>query len=241
MPAACSRGMPPATRSADLDVPRTTGRINAGAASVSTSGRAAVGPPAAVSSHGVHLHRSRTLKLIRTLPALVLVAALSVVSCTSGDDGPAGPSSAAAPELATKDGLLGTGIGNGLLACDPLPYARTQASVGANGGALVVGPHVLTIPAGALAQPVVITAEAPVGTVNSVRLEPEGLQFAAGKPAELTLSYANCPLLGKLLPKRVAYTTDLLQILSYVLSIDDLLHQRVTGSLQHFSRYAVAW
>jgi hypothetical protein len=86
-----------------------------------------------------------------------------------------------------------------------------------------------------------ISAEAPVGTVNSVRLFPEGLKFAAGKPAQLTLSYGNCPLLGQVLPKRIAYTTDLLQILSYVLSVDDLLHKRVTGSLEHFSRYAVAW
>ncbi len=87
----------------------------------------------------------------------------------------------------------------------------------------------------------VITAEAPVGTVNSVQLQPEGLQFAQGRPARLTLSYANCPLLGRLLPKRIAYTTDLLEILSYVLSVDDLLNKRVTGALEHFSRYAVAW
>src|SRR6185295_19908172 len=106
---------------------------------------------------------------------------------------------------------------------------------------LTVGPHTLTVPAGALGAPVLITADAPVGTVNSVRFGPEGLQFAAGKPATLTLSYANCPLLGSLLPKRVAYTTDLLAILSYVTSLDDLLARKVTGSLAHFSRYAVAW
>jgi len=109
------------------------------------------------------------------------------------------------------------------------------------GGTLLVGPPQLTIPAGALSTPVQITAEAPVGTVNSVQLSPEGLTFAAGKPASLTLSYANCPLLGQLLPKRIAYTTDLLAILSYVVSVDDLLAKRVSGTLAHFSRYAVAW
>jgi hypothetical protein len=168
----------------------------------------------------------------------VLVAALGLASC-SGEEGPAGPSGTA-PELAGS-GLLGTSIGSGLLACDPLPYASVSQTIGPEGGTLVVGPHTFTVPPGALSAPVLITAEAPVGTVNSVVFQPEGLQFAPGNPARLTLSYANCPLLGSLLPKRVAYTNDLLQILSYVLSVDDLLHRKVTGSIEHFSRYAVAW
>jgi hypothetical protein len=177
------------------------------------------------------------------LSALVVAAMLGLVSCSTEGDGPTGVSADPSPSalLGSGGGLLGTGIGSGLLACDPLPYASTTQTVGSEGGTILVGPHRLTVPAGALAAPVAITAEAPVGTVNSVRLTPEGLQFAAGKPVRLTLSYANCPLLGQLLPKRIAYTTDLLQILSYVLSVDDLLARRVTGYLEHFSRYAVAW
>ena len=106
----------------------------------------------------------------------------------------------------------------------------------------MIGPHKLTVPAGrARRAGASSAAKRRSGTVNSVKLQPEGLQFAAGKPAKLTLSYANCPLLGSLLPKRVAYTTDLLGILSYVTSLDDLLGRKVTGSLEHFSRYAVAW
>lgn len=177
------------------------------------------------------------------LSALAVAVMLGLASCSTEGNGPAGPSSDPAPSalLGSGGGLLGTGIGGGLLACDSLPYASTTQTVGSEGGTIVVGPHRLTVPAGALSAPVAITAEAPVGTVNSVRLTPEGLQFAPGKPARLTLSYANCPLLGQLLPKRIAYTTDLLQILSYVLSVDDLLARRVTGYLEHFSRYAVAW
>jgi hypothetical protein len=185
------------------------------------------------------------MKRTQVLAALLLVSALSVVSCSSGDDGFSGPSSEQTPAALLGGtgggGILGTGIGSGLLACTPLPYAMTQQTVGTAGGTLLVGPHRLTIPAGALSTQVLITAEAPVGTVNSVRLSPEGLTFAAGKPATLTLSYSNCPLLGQLLPKRIAYTTDLLAILSYVVSLDDLIGQRVTGTLAHFSRYAVAW
>ena len=184
------------------------------------------------------------MKRTRFLAALLFVSALSVVSCSSGEDGPSGPSSEQPPAALLGNsggGILGTGIGSGLLACTPLPYAVTQLTVGSAGGTLLVGPHKLTIPAGALSTPVLITAEAPVGTVNSVRLSPDGLTFAAGKPASLTLSYSNCPLLGQLLPKRIAYTTDLLAILSYVVSLDDLIAKRVTGTLAHFSRYAVAW
>lgn len=183
------------------------------------------------------------MKRFQVLSAVVLAAALGVMSCSSVQDGPAGPGETPAPSalLGSGDGLLGTGIGAGLLACDSLPFASAQRTIGPEGGTIDAGPHTLRVPAGALAAPVLITVEAPVGTVNSVRLLPEGLRFAAGKPARLTLSYANCPITGRLLPKRIAYTTDLLEILSYVLSLDDLLHERITGSLQHFSRYAVAW
>lgn len=173
------------------------------------------------------------MKRIPFLFALILTAALGLASCT-GEDSPTGPGTDIAP--APLLGSLG-----GLLACNPLPYASDSRVIGPAGGTLVIGPHTLTVPTGALSVPTVITGEAPVGTVNSVRLLPEGLKFAVGKPAKLTMSYANCPLLGQLLPKHIAYTTDLLQILSYVLSVDDLLNQRVTGSLEHFSRYAVAW
>ncbi|HET8625388.1 MAG TPA: hypothetical protein VFM14_17645, partial [Gemmatimonadales bacterium] len=105
--------------------------------------------------------------------------------------------------LGNNGGLLGTGVGSGLLTCTPLPEARTEQTVGPAGGTILVGPHRLVIPAAALTSPVLITAEAPSDSVNSVRLLPHGLTFAPGKPAKLTLSYANCSLLGQLLPKRI--------------------------------------
>ena len=156
------------------------------------------------------------MKRTHVLSVLVLAGALSLASCSSLEE-PTAPGDEAPSALLAGDGLLGTSIGSGLLACNPLPYAANSATIGPAGGSLTVGPHTLTVPAGALTTPVLISAEAPVGTVNSVRFGPEGLQFAAGKPATLTLSYANCPLLGSLLPKRIAYTTDLLSILSYVI------------------------
>jgi len=58
-----------------------------------------------------------------------------------------------------------------------------------------------------------ITAVVASGTVNAVRFEPEGLQFQ--RSAYLTMSYANCDLLHSLAPKRIAYTTDALDIVEY--------------------------
>jgi hypothetical protein len=122
-----------------------------------------------------------------------------------------------------------------------MPAAHSAAVIGADGGTLVIGPHKLVIPAGALPDTVTITADAPSDTVNSIRFEPQGLVFAAGHQAQLTLSYANCPLVAQLLPKRIAYTTDLLSILELLVSVDNVLLRRVSADIGHFSRYAIAW
>jgi hypothetical protein len=128
----------------------------------------------------------------------------------------------------------------GLLSCSQLPYAIDTKTIGPSGGSISVGPHTLYIPAGALARPTEITAELPLGLgVNAVKFRPEGLTFQ--KPAYLSMSYANCSLLGRLLPKRIAYTTDALDILEYLLSLDNLFGKRVTGQVHHFSDYVVAW
>lgn len=127
---------------------------------------------------------------------------------------------------------------DGLLACAPLPYDSVTAVIGAVGGSIVVGPHRLDIPGGALAANVTITAVAPVGTVNLVRFSPEGLQFA--KYATLTMSYANCGV-GALLPRNIAYVSDGLAVLDLLPSSNLLLSQSVRGKLKHFSGYAVAW
>jgi hypothetical protein len=176
--------------------------------------------------------------------SLILAAAFTLASsCTSGD-GPTAPgSSSPSPSalLGGTGGLLGTGVGQGLLSCTPLPYSQVQQTVGAAGGTINVGPHTLTVPAGALDTAVTIIAEVLSDSVNSVRFQPEGLTFAAGKPARLTMSYANCSLLGQLAPKQIVYTTDLLQILEWLVSLDDPLHRRVSANVEHFSRYAIAW
>jgi len=127
-----------------------------------------------------------------------------------------------------------------LLKCSNLPYASSTKTIGAPGGTISAGPHTLVIPPGALLNPTTITMTAPTGLgVNAVKFQPEGLRFTV--PAALTMSYANCSLLGKLLPKRIAYTDDNLNIISYLLSLDNLLSKYVTGKVNHFSDYVIAW
>ena len=169
---------------------------------------------------------------IRRYGFLVLLVGAALVTASCGDRG--------SPTSPPPASLVGSLVqSTGLLTCAPLSYDSVTQTVGPAGGTIVVGPHVLTIPAGALADTVTITAVAPADTVRRVQFRPEGLTFAT--PASLRMSYAGCNLLGTLLPKQIAYTDDALNILEYLLSVDNLWTQTVTGQLHHFSSYAVAW
>ena len=128
---------------------------------------------------------------------------------------------------------------SGLVRCTPLSPDSATQTIGPLGGVIRVGQYQLSIPAGALDAPVVITAVAPADTVNRVQLEPQGLTFH--QPASLAMSYANCSGLASLLPKRIAYTSDELVILALLPSVDDVVTRTVTGELDHFSDYAIAW
>ena len=178
----------------------------------------------------------------RVLSAALLLSAMVLLSSNCGDRTPLGVTgSPQADLLGSVTGTLSkTTSSLSLLNCTPLPTATASATVGPAGGVIQVGPHTLSIPAGALNDYVTITATAPSDTLNHVDFQPEGLKFS--KAATLILSYANCNLLGSLLPKQIVYTTDdLLTILDVLNSLDDPLNQKVTGRVKHFSEYAVAW
>lgn len=169
------------------------------------------------------------------LSALLGGATVVVLSC--GDPAPLGVGSRGlAPQAELVDSLVQSA---GLLTCSALPYDSATQTIGPEGGVLAVGPHWLAVPPGALDASVSITAVVPSDSVNRVRFQPEGLTFQ--QPASLTMSYANCNLLGSTLPKQIAHTTDALEILELLPSVDDLSAQAVTGQLSHFSEYAVAW
>ena len=163
---------------------------------------------------------------------LLALAALAVLSCAE----PTAPQVPAAPD----ESLVGSLLQNlHLLNCSPLPYDSTTQVVGHAGGTIHVGPHTLVVGPGALDHDVSITAVAPSGTTRLVRFQPEGLTF--NHPVALTLSYQNCGLVSTLLPKKVVYTNDALDIVEVLLSLDNLFSKSVTGQVRHFSGYAVAW
>jgi len=178
----------------------------------------------------------RFTKGFRRLAALIATGL--VVSCAVENDPIAPPP--------PQNGLIGntlttvTNLTGTLLRCSPLPFDSDSALIGPAGGAVHMGPATLVIPPLALSAPVWIKGEAPSDTVNSVRFKPEGLVF--NRPAALQISYSNCSLLGGLLtPKRVAYTTESLSVLSWQPTFDNILSRTVTARIDHFSRYAIGW
>src|SRR5437870_12674495 len=109
------------------------------------------------------------MKATRLLSVVVLTGAAAVgVSC--GDRSPLGVTPGAPkPRADLLDTLVQTvNQAASLLVCSPLSADSATQVIGATGGAIQVGPHTLTIPAGALGDTVTITAVAPSDTVNRV-------------------------------------------------------------------------
>lgn len=170
------------------------------------------------------------------LLGMALFGGATVILLSCGEPGPVGTTSSVRP---SSDLIGPIVVIDELLHCTPLPYDSVTQPIGPEGGTIHVGGHALSIPAGALDTLVTITAVSPSDTVNHVQLRPEGLTFQ--QSASLTMSYANCNVLGLPVPKRIAYTTDVLNILYFLQSVDDPISRSVTGRLDHFSDYAVAW
>src|SRR5205823_1089347 len=141
--------------------------------------------------------------------------------------------------VGTVTGVTGSLLGT-LLPC-PQSYAKSVQTIGPMGGTIVVGPHRFVVPPNALATAVTITAVAPEGNEIGVLFSPSGLKF--NQTTTLSLSYASCPLsLVNGLTLHMVYTDDAgTTILSLIPSLQDVLNQRVNGSIGHFSRYALAY
>lgn len=195
--------------------------------------------------------------------ALVLVAGVACTSDTTGVDAPAAPQTTAEPTVETSlllgdllggvtepvGGLLGATVDllggvvsgildiTGLLVCSEQPYDVEYETIGPWGGVISVGNHQLVVPRGALTKYVRIKAEQIPGSINSVRFSPEGLTFK--KAAVLTLSYGNCQ--NTELPKAIVYTTEDLNLVEILFSVDLLRWKKVAAPIDHFSRYAVAY
>lgn len=178
--------------------------------------------------------------------ALAGLVTLGLLACTAE---PLDPSADSRPAVTPSlvGGLLGGITGTTtkllttalqLLTCPLELPQQSSAVIGAAGGRLAVGRHELVVPAGALDHDVLISGALPGDGTASVEFQPEGLRFKT--PARLELDYGPCALVSA--PKRVVYTTDDASSIVEVLpSEDDPDDRIVTGRLDHFSRYAVAW
>lgn len=175
------------------------------------------------------------MKAKRVVPVVVLVAAVfAALSCGDGM-----PTGVRRVEPRGDLTLFGVPLQKlNLVSCTPLPYDSVTEVIGPGGGTIQIGAHALVVPPGALDSEVVITAVAPSDTINVVQFQPAGLHFNV--KASLAISYANCGILGAL-PQHVVYVDSSLSILDVLPSLPDPLSQTVTGSVRHFSEYALAW
>lgn len=181
----------------------------------------------------------------RTLAKLICPMLVVVLASCSTDT----PTQPAVPQanaslvdgvVGTAGGAIGGTIGSvapALLVCPTAKSYSASKVIGPAGGVIKVGPHTFTVPTGALAASVKITATAPAGNYVNVEFQPEGLRFA--KSAQLALSYRECGFVEGLL-LRVAYVNEG-RILELVGSSNSILTQTVTGKVDHFSGYAIAF
>lgn len=171
-------------------------------------------------------------KAIRVV-AIVFAVGLIASSCS---EPPASPS---VPSVEAHRGGRGRVQPASLVTCSDLPTKSQTRTIGPWGGTISAGPHKLSIPRGALERPTEITMTVTSSRgVNEVDFEPEGLEFE--QPVSLTMSYANCDISDKEAPYGIAYVDNALNFRYYVASFDDMQGRRVTGSIEHFSTYAVA-
>jgi uncharacterized membrane protein YfcA len=140
---------------------------------------------------------------------------------------------ALAPIVAIEPALVGL-----VDSCSSLVGGTQSATIGKDGGVIAVGPDTLIIPSGALARSTMITATIPTGSsVNVVAFQPDGLKFK--KAVTLALSYAACgSLTGSV---TIAQVDDSMHIITYLKTKTNRVTRQVTGQLQHFSNYALAY
>lgn len=194
------------------------------------------------------------------LKALLMALLLVVPMGCGPDNAPSGPDQPVQPQASLLGGLIGTvedvtgtvggvvegttelvvDVANSLLSPLVCPtnrnYSETR-TIGRDGGTIKVGPHTLTIPAGALSGYTRITATAPKGSYAEVEFAPHGLKFK--RDVTLTISYAQCGVLNGR-PPVIVYADDDRNILEILKSSIDRSRETVTGKTDHFSSYILA-
>ena len=123
------------------------------------------------------------------------------------------------------------------LMCQPLSYTADTKIIGPEGGAMGIGQHKRTIPAGALSQYTVITGEQLVSTKVGVKLSPHGLEFL--EDAVLEINYKHCYRPEDYFFSLV-YIDEHDNLLEWPVSWDVKAEGEVVGRIDHFSKYVLA-
>jgi hypothetical protein len=127
-----------------------------------------------------------------------------------------------------------------LVQCERHPTWVGSATIGPNGGQLLVGSSRVIVPPGALNKKVFITATMPAGEFVTIRFEfqPHGLVFK--KPAGLILNAAGCDIPAWSSPD-IVYLGENGEILERIDSYYSNHWHTVAAPIWHFSGYAIAW
>jgi hypothetical protein len=120
------------------------------------------------------------------------------------------------------------------LNCTPRLSAEGSALIGPAGGVLRIGTHRLIVPAGALAEKVLISGTVPAGKPLEIDLQPHGLQFR--KAAGLILSTASCTDVPAIVYLIDQYTTS-----EPIPAFYSNWWKAIASPIWHFSGYAVAF
>ena len=172
-------------------------------------------------------------------------AAVLLTSCADDHALPTAPVAPVEPNPALIGDLLGGvtdvvgGVADdlGLVSCNVRTTHTGSAVIGPLGGVVRVGPHLLSVPPGAVRERVLITAVAPAGKHVQIKFEPEGLEFE--RSPLLTMSYSECSLLSPLRLK-VVYVNDNLEILEVLPTVVSVWTRTANARVDHFSRYMLA-
>jgi len=164
--------------------------------------------------------------------AAALIVLLASISC--GEERATEPSS---ESLSLSDSPA-------LIPCPTLRTIRTQALVTPLGGVVSLGGTSITIPAGGVRLPTLLSVTIPASRYMEIRVRANGLtHFLFEQPVSITLDYSRCkrPIFDNR-PLEVWYidaaTKELLENMN---GVDDKTTKSITFTTGHLSNYAVAF
>jgi hypothetical protein len=173
---------------------------------------------------------------LRFLSAAVAAAA---VACARGDG-------LTAPQAASTSAAASGGRGSivstvtGLLSCPTSESATAAATIGPEGGVLVLDGHRFAVPAGAVAESTTFVMTAPAGRYLEVDVSAVGVErYIFLEPVTITLDLRRCP--PSIGPFHAWYIDTRTKALKEDLGgVTDLLSRTHTFQTGHLSGYAVA-